>query len=80
LLAIAGDRSAALKSALAFYRPTGPLSGVSTVAILVWLCTWVLLHLLWRKKTVPLPPVSLIAFVMLILSFLLTFPPIADLL
>ena len=79
VLAIAADRSAAIKSALAFYKPTGPLSGVTTVAILIWLCTWAALEARWRKKTVALGRMNLIAFVLLVLSFLLTFPPIADL-
>jgi hypothetical protein len=78
VLAIAGDRSATIKSALIFYKPTGPLSGVTTLAILVWLCAWVFLDLRWRRKTVPLAQASIVAFVMLVLSFLLTFPPIAD--
>jgi hypothetical protein len=78
VLAIAGDRSAAIRSALVFYKPTGPLSGVTTVAILIWLCAWVILDLRWRRKTVPLAQTSMIAFVLLVLSFLLTFPPIAD--
>jgi hypothetical protein len=78
VLAIAGDRSAAIKSALVFYKPTGPLSGVTTVAILTWLCAWVFLDLRWRRKTVPLAQMSMIAFVLLVLSFLLTFPPVAD--
>jgi hypothetical protein len=78
VLAIAGDRSAAIKSALAFYKPTGPLSGVTSVAIFIWLCAWVLLDFRWRRKTMPLAQMSMIAFVLLVLSFLLTFPPIAD--
>lgn len=80
VLAIAGDRSAAIRSALVFYAPTGPLSGVTTLAILLWLCTWLFLDLRWRRKTVRMAPISLVAFILLVLSFLLTFPPIADLL
>ena len=79
VLAIAADQSAIIKSALAFYKPTGPLSGVTTVAILAWLCAWATLEARWRKKTVALTRMNLIAFVLLVLSFLLTFPPIADL-
>jgi hypothetical protein len=78
VLAIAADKSAQLKSALVFYKPTGPLSGVTTVAILLWLLTWALLEARWRRKTVALGIVNTVAFALLILSFLLTFPPIAD--
>jgi len=52
VLALAGDKSAAIKSSLNFYRPTGPLSGVTTVAIVIWLVVWVLLGWRWRRRTV----------------------------
>jgi hypothetical protein len=80
LLAFAADKSAAIKSILVFYKPTGALSGVTTTAILIWLLTWSILELRWRKKSVAFGPVGVVAFVLLGLSFLLTFPPIADLL
>lgn len=79
VFAIAGDSSAALKSFFIFVKPTGPLSGVTTSAIILWLVTWVVLHARWRKKTVALARINTIAFVLLLLSLLLTFPPIADL-
>jgi hypothetical protein len=78
MLAIAADKSPAVKAMLVFYKPTGPLSGVTTVAILIWLLTWVILDLRWKRRTVALAQTNTIAFVLLILSFLLTFPPIAD--
>ncbi|MGD0737512.1 MAG: hypothetical protein ABR976_20470 [Terracidiphilus sp.] len=78
VLAIAGDKSALVKAWLIFYKPTGPLSGVTTLAIVIWLLTWGILEARWRKKTVT-PRTTMIAFVLLGLSLLLTFPPIADL-
>ena len=79
VIALDADKSAALKSILTFYKPTGPLSGVTTTSILVWLLAWAFFEWRWAKKTVGLGQVSVIAFAMLVLSFLLTFPPIADL-
>ncbi len=79
ILAIVGDQSALLKSHLIFYKPTGPLSGVTTIAILIWLATWAILELRWSKKSIALKPISATALVLLILSIALTFPPIADL-
>ncbi|HEV2485323.1 MAG TPA: hypothetical protein VGT08_07305 [Terracidiphilus sp.] len=78
--AIAADKSAAIKSAMVFYKPTGPLSGVTTSAILVWVISWAILDLFWRKRAVSLGRISTAALVLLVLSLLLTFPPIADLL
>ena len=79
ILAIAGDKSALLKSHLIFYKPTGPLSGVTTTAILLWLATWAILEVRWQKKSVALKPICATALVLLVLSIALTFPPIADL-
>jgi hypothetical protein len=79
ILAIAADKLPSVKAALVFYKPTGPLSGVTTLAILLWFLIWAVLELRWRKRTVALGLTSIIAFALLALSFLLTFPPIADL-
>jgi hypothetical protein len=79
VLAWAGDKLATVKSSLIFYKPTGPLSGVTTVAILVWLLTWGILELRWRNRTVAAGRISAIALVTLGLSLLLTFPPVVDL-
>ena len=78
LLAIAGDKIEAVKSWMTFYKPTGPLSGVTTSAIGVWLLVWLILEFRWKGKVVVLSRINAIAFVLLALSVLLTFPPIAD--
>jgi hypothetical protein len=79
VLAIAGDKSGTIKSSLIFYKPTGPLSGVTTTAILIWFFTWGLSEWRWRKKTVALRRIAAISLALLVLSLLLTFPPIGDL-
>jgi hypothetical protein len=50
ILAILGDHSALIKSSLVFYKPTGPLSGVTTAAIVVWLFTWAILEWRWGRE------------------------------
>ncbi len=79
VLACAGDKLAAVKNSLVFYKPTGPLSGVTTVAIVIWLASWVILQSRWRNRTVGIGRIAAIALALLGLSLLLTFPPIADL-
>jgi hypothetical protein len=79
LFAVAADKSPHIKGLLNIYKPTGPLSGVTTVAIALWLVSWAVLALRWRSRNVRLTRVTTIAFVLLGLSFLLTFPPVADL-
>jgi hypothetical protein len=44
VLAYVGDESAAVNIILVFYKPTGPLSGVTTTAILIWLFAWGILE------------------------------------
>jgi hypothetical protein len=79
-LAVAGDGSKSLAAALNFYNPTGPLAGVTTVAIAVWLPSWAVLSARWKGRSVALGKVSAAAFVLLGLGLLLTFPPFGDLL
>lgn len=79
VVAIAADRIAGLGKLMIFYRPTGPLSGVTTSAIVVWLAVWAVLEWRWRKKTVAMGRIGAAALVLLILGLLLTFPPLADL-
>jgi len=79
VLAIAADKVASIKQLMVFYEPTGPLSGVTTSAILVWLVVWAILNARWRGRSVALARVNTVAFILLGLSLLLTFPPVADL-
>lgn len=80
VLADVGDASKAAARFLTFWRPTGPLSGVSTLAIVLWLITWFVLHRFWRERDCALGKISMAAGVLLGLAFLLTFPPFEDLL
>jgi hypothetical protein len=80
LFAVLADKSPPVKSMMIFFKPTGPLSGVTTSAIVVWLIAWALLHARWRGKTVVLGRINVAALILLALALLLTFPPVADLL
>ena len=80
VLAVAGDGSKNIAAALNFYNPTGPLSGVTTVAIALWLVCWAVLAARWRNKNLAFGKVSAFAILFLVLGLLLTFPPFGDLL
>jgi len=80
VFAIAADKSASIKSLMNFYKPAGPLSGVTTCAIVFWLAAWALLHWFWLRRSIEVGRITVVAFILLFLSLLLTFPPIADLL
>jgi hypothetical protein len=78
-IALLADKIPAIKSMMIFYKPTGPLSGVTTCAILLWLAVWLVLHRRWRGRMVAMQRVRAAALVLLLLGVLLTFPPVADL-
>jgi hypothetical protein len=80
VLAFSADASGAFGRLLNIYNPTGTLSGVSTGAIIVWLVAWLALHRLWRMRTIALGKINAAAFALLAVGFLLTFPPVMDLL
>jgi len=80
VLAVAADGSKRLAAALNFYHPTGPLSGVTTVAIALWIVCWTVLAVRWRNKTLAFGKLSAFAFLFLAFGLLLTFPPFGALL
>jgi len=75
ILAFAAAAWRPFANMLNFYDPTGPLSGKTTVAIIVWLVAWFVLFRLWKEKTVAMQTVNVVAFVLLGVGFLFTFPP-----
>jgi hypothetical protein len=75
-----GDAFPAIARIFDFYAPTGPLSGVTTTAIIIWLVSWGILAKAWRGKSLPLGMINMIAYLLLGAGALLTFPPFGDLL
>jgi hypothetical protein len=80
VFAFAGDAWPGLNALFIIWRPSGPLSGVTTAAIVVWLLAWFVLGRRWSGREVRLGPVNAWAFAMLAAGLLLTFPPVMDLL
>ena len=78
ILASAADKITSIQRLMVFCKPTGPLSGVSTTAILIWLFTWSILQWRWRNRTVAAARTNAFALILLGLSLLLTFPPFVD--
>ena len=79
ILTVAGDASKSFARHLVLYRPTGPLSGVTTLAIAIWLLAWALLSRRWGSRNIGLRPILIVAFLLLAASLLLTFPPVIHL-
>jgi hypothetical protein len=78
VLAIAGDASAPFARTLTIWKPTGPLSGVTTGAIVLWLLVWLALARLWRRRDVDMRLVGWASGALIVLGLFLTFPPSMD--
>jgi hypothetical protein len=78
LLALAADASPAVGRALDLWPPTGPLSGVTSAAVAVWLAAWLALARRWSGREAPLRAATVAAVAMLLAGLLLTFPPFMD--
>lgn len=61
-----------------FQKRVGPLSGKTTMAGVAWVVSWAVLHLVWRKRDLPLVPVVILAGVLIVAGNLLMFPPIFE--
>jgi hypothetical protein len=57
----------------------GPLSGKVTLAVIAFIVSWVVLHIMWRGKELNWNRVFIAALVLVGLGFALTFPPIFQL-
>jgi hypothetical protein len=80
VFALAGDAVPPIRQAFNIWNPSGPLSGVTTAAVLVWLVAWYLLARRWSAREVGLTWVTAAALAMLAGGLLLTFPPFMDML
>ncbi len=79
LFAFLGDAFKGIGQFFSFYNPTGTLSGVTDSAIAVWLVSWYVLAKLWSGRNVVVKR-CVVAYVLLAVGLLLTFPPFMDLL
>ena len=59
-----------IKNVLNLYDPAGPLSGKTTVAVVIWLVAWALFHGLWKNQQVDFAKVFVAALIMIALGLL----------
>ncbi len=71
---------AGLFVAPSFYAPAGGLSGRSTLAVLVWLVAWGVLHARWRGRDVSAPGILGWTLLLVAIGLVATFPPVWGLL
>lgn len=79
LFVVLAEASTTIRSLLNFYNPVGPLSGKTSLAVLAMIVAWLVLERSWRDNTLNFTTGLTIAFVLIGLGFLGTFPPVFEL-
>ncbi len=79
LLTVLSEASVPFSNALNWWNPAGPLTGKALTAVIVFLASWIGLHLSIGKRNVNFNTVAIIALILLGLGLLGTFPPFFDL-
>lgn len=79
LCTLLAEVSKATNDALNWWPPAGPLVGKTGVAVIAWLVTWAAFHLAWRRREVSFRTWWAVALGLILIGFLLTFPPIFQL-
>lgn|SRR5574342_224397 len=74
VLTTLSEASSSIKDWLNWYNPVGPLSGKTTLAVIIWLVAWLGLHLAYRRTTYETRRALTIALVLVALGVLGTFP------
>jgi len=70
--------SSGLGKALNWWNTVGPLSGKTSIAVIVWLVVWLGLWLAWRGKDRSLRSAFTVMTVLVVVGLLLTFPLIFE--
>lgn len=75
LLIDLGETCPPIGKLLNFYDPVGNLSGKSSVAVLIWLIVWAILHTLWRNRIIASTRlISTISLILIVLSVIASCP------
>jgi hypothetical protein len=74
LLTTLAEISAGVKNLLNWWDPAGPLAGKSGMAVLIWIASWIVLHMAWKNKPVPARRALRITLVLIAAGVVGTFP------
>ncbi len=79
VITTASEVSTGFANVLNWMKPVGPLSGKVGVTVLIYLLSWLGLFFTWRGKNVDFNRIATIAFILLAIGLLGTFPPVFEL-
>jgi hypothetical protein len=64
--------------AITVYPPAGPLTGKTTLYVVIWLVAWGILHYLWRGKDVNIRTTFIATLALMAVGLLFMFPPVFE--
>lgn len=67
---------AGIFAAPALYAPAGGVSGRTTLATIVWLIAWAVLHDRWKAREIAPGRLGAVTVILIVLGVLGTFPPV----
>jgi hypothetical protein len=79
LMTVLNEASAGISAALNWDNPVGPLSGKAGVGVIAFFLSWIVLHFAMRGRNVNFNRAATIAFILLAVGLLFTFPPFFEL-
>lgn len=80
LATVLAEANTTVKEMLNWWPPAGPLTGKTGIGVIVWLFSWLVLHLKWRNREFSsFERVWRFGLLLILIGFLGTFPPIFDL-
>lgn len=79
IMSTLAESIAAFSAALAWSKPVGALSGKTSIGIVAWLVSWIILGLIWKDRDVRFAPVIVVSAILLVVGLLFTFPPFFEL-
>ena len=67
---------AGIFAAPSLYAPAGGVSGRTTIAAMIWLIAWAVLHWRWKDREIDTRRIHTLTLVLVGLGVLLCFPPV----
>lgn len=80
LATFGSEASEAIANSFKWYKPVGPLSGKSSLAIIAFFLSWIILNYVWQGKDTNFTRIANVALVLVAIGLILTFPPVWSLL
>ncbi len=66
--------SEGVKNLLNWWNPAGPLAGKSSVAVIIWIASWIVLHMMWKNKAVTVQLALTVTLLLIAAGTIGTFP------